>query len=58
VVESGRYDLVVTGHTHERKISDSGTVTVNPGELCGYLSGEMTMALLDTDRMECEFVSL
>ncbi|AAB85751.1 metallophosphoesterase [Methanothermobacter thermautotrophicus] len=58
VVGSGRYDLVVTGHTHKRKFSDSGTVTVNPGELCGYLSGERTLALLDTDSMKCEFVSL
>ena len=58
VIESGRYDLVVTGHTHERRFSDSGTLTINPGELCGYLSGERTAALLDTDSMECEFVSL
>ncbi|MGB9837373.1 metallophosphoesterase [Methanothermobacter sp.] len=58
VAGCGRYDLVVTGHTHEKSIVSAETITVNPGELCGYLSGESTLALFDTDRLSCEFVRL
>ncbi|MEJ8542072.1 metallophosphoesterase [Methanothermobacter wolfeii] len=58
VVDCGRYDLVVCGHTHRPEISDSGALTVNPGELCGYLSGKRTLALLDTDRLSCEIIEL
>jgi predicted phosphodiesterase len=31
---------------------------VNPGEVCGYLTGKSTIALLDTDRREAEIIEL
>jgi len=31
---------------------------VNPGEVCGYLSGKSTIALFDTDRREAEIIEL
>jgi len=31
---------------------------VNPGEVCGYLSGKSTMALLDTAKREAKIVEL
>jgi hypothetical protein len=49
--ESGGYDVVVRGHTHRAKIEKiDDTLNVNPGEACGYLTGERTVAFLDTER--------
>jgi predicted phosphodiesterase len=31
---------------------------VNPGEVCGYLSGKRTVAIVDLDRMEAEIVEI
>jgi len=54
---SGEYDLVVYGHTHEpdvRKVGD--TLVVNPGEACGYVTGERSVAVLDPDKLEVEII--
>jgi putative phosphoesterase len=47
----GGYDVIVWGHTHRASIGEEGGVlVVNPGEVCGYLSGRCTIAFLDTAR--------
>jgi len=54
---SGKYRVVVRGHTHKaetRKIGE--TLMVNPGEACGYLSGKRTIALLNPETLNVEFV--
>jgi len=57
LVASGKYDLVVLGHTHKPEIVKRGrTLVVNPGECCGYLSGKRTFAVLDTDSMNAEII--
>jgi hypothetical protein len=49
--ETGGYDVVVTGHTHRAKIEKrNGVLYVNPGEACGYLTGERTIAFLESER--------
>lgn len=53
------YDLVVYGHSHEARTYKKGkTTVVNPGEVCGYLSGKSTIALLDTVTREAKIVQL
>ncbi len=48
---SGGYDVIVKGHTHRASIGEEdGVLVVNPGEVCGYLSGRCTLAFLDTAR--------
>ena len=48
---SGGYDVIVRGHTHKSSISeDNGILVVNPGEVCGYVSGMNSVAFLDTDK--------
>ncbi|MEJ2567732.1 MAG: YfcE family phosphodiesterase, partial [candidate division WOR-3 bacterium] len=54
---SGIYDIVLHGHTHEYYIKKD-PLTVNPGELCGYLSGKPTFAIIDLGKLECEIVEL
>ena len=55
--KSGIYDIVLHGHTHEHYIKKD-PLTVNPGELCGYLSGNATFAIIDLENLECEIVEL
>lgn len=55
----GRFDLVVFGHTHESRLERVGeTVLLNPGEVCGWLTGRATVAVVDLERMEVEMVGI
>lgn len=56
--ESEQYDLILYGHTHEIEISKGRNLVVNPGELCGWLSGKCTLALWDTKTNEAEIVEI
>ena len=56
--KSGKYDVVIRGHTHQMSVSDGKTMVINPGEVCGYLSGEKTVILLDTVDLSWEAVHL
>ena len=58
LVKSGAYDLVVRGHNHRAEIVQGGTSVVNPGEVCGYLTGRRTVALIDLDKMQARIVEL
>jgi len=47
------YDVIVHGHTHKPEIQrKNGVLAINPGEVCGYLSGKATVGLLDTSSMD------
>jgi len=55
---SGGYDVVVHGHTHQANLTEQGkTLVVNPGEVCGYLSGKSTFAILDASTRKARLVS-
>jgi putative phosphoesterase len=59
LVDSESFDFVVHGHTHKADVYRRGkTLVVNPGEVCGYLTGRSTMALLETDKREVEILEL
>ena len=59
LINSEGFDVVVHGHTHKAETYRKGkTLVVNPGEVCGYLSGKSTIALLDTDKREAEIIEL
>lgn len=50
-----RADVVITGHTHEAvNRTDRGTLWLNPGECCGWVTGRCTAAILDTDGPSAE----
>jgi putative phosphoesterase len=48
VLKNTNYKVVVFGHTHEPKVEwlEDKTI-VNPGEVCGYLTGKRTFAIFD-----------
>jgi putative phosphoesterase len=59
LAESGHFDLVVYGHTHEpeiRKVKDA--LIINPGEICGWLYGKPTAAIVNLEIMDAEMVPL
>jgi len=59
LVDSGSFDVIVHGHTHNAEVYQKGrTLVVNPGEVCGYLSGKSTIALLDVDKRKARLVEL
>jgi putative phosphoesterase len=59
LINSQSFDIVVHGHNHKTDVYQKGkTLIVNPGEVCGYLTGKSTIALLDTDRREAEVIEL
>lgn len=59
LINTGAYDVVLHGHTHQAGTSRTGkTLVVNPGEVCGYLSEHATFALLDTEIMNVQFISI
>jgi len=59
LINSGYFDFVVHGHSHNAESRQKGkTFVLNPGEVCGYLSGRSTIALLDTNKREVKIVEL
>jgi len=59
LIRSQFYQLIICGHSHQAKRYVSGaTVIVNPGEVCGYLTGESTVATIDTETKRVEITGL
>jgi len=59
LISSDCYDVIVHGHVHEAKAYKKGkTLIINPGEVCGYLTGKPSMAILNTRTMEAKIVLL
>lgn len=54
----GKYDVVVRGHTHKLEVVNGETMMINPGELCGYVTGDKTIILLDTDDLNHEIIHI
>jgi uncharacterized protein len=56
---SGRYDIIIFGHTHKPDIRKEGTtLLLNPGEAGGWLTGKSTVALLNPGKPEAEIIGL
>ena len=59
LADGGGFDVVVHGHAHNSEVYRKGrTLVVDPGEVCGYLTGKSTVALLDTIKHEAKIVEL
>ncbi|UCD01163.1 MAG: metallophosphoesterase [Promethearchaeota archaeon] len=60
LANSGRFDIILSGHTHSlsNKKLDNGVLVINPGEVCGYLTGKATFAIIDVEKMESEIIEL
>ncbi|NHI93174.1 MAG: metallophosphoesterase [Candidatus Lokiarchaeota archaeon] len=53
------FDVIIRGHTHQPIIKNiNGTLVINPGETCGYLTDKSTIAILDTAKMEAKLIEI
>ena len=56
---SGAYDVIIYGHTHHPEISRRGkTLVINPGEACGWITGQATVAILDLDKLKADLIKI
>ncbi len=52
LADSGHFDLILYGHTHALEIYERNRcLCVNPGEVCGYLTGRRTVVCLYLDEL-------
>jgi putative phosphoesterase len=59
LADSGHYDIVIYGHTHEPEIREKGkTIVINPGEAGGWLYGKSTVIIFSLKSMGGEIVEL
>lgn len=59
LAHSGRYDVIIFGHTHRPEIRRLGsTLLINPGETGGWLTGQSTVVLFDPRRQEADLIPL
>ncbi len=58
LAESGKYDVIIYGHTHKVDIQRRKGLVINPGAGSGYLSGKATVGILDLDTLEIEIVEI
>lgn len=59
IASKNMFDLIVSGHTHEKSVRRiGGTLWVNPGEACGYLTGKSTVGIYDSSKHEVEIFEL
>lgn len=59
LINANYYDIVIYGHTHKAETYTVGkTLAINPGEACGYLTGQATMMILDMAHLAVKTISL
>jgi putative phosphoesterase len=59
IIECSLFNLVVYGHTHKVDVNEFGkTLVINPGEVCGYLTGESSLALFHIETKKVNIIKL
>ena len=56
---SGKYDVIIYGHTHFRDIRTvNKTLIINPGEATDWVCGKGNLIILETDSLELKEIEL
>ncbi len=59
LAETGKYNVILYGHTHSFDVEKiNKTLVLNPGETCGYLTNQGTIALLNLEKLEFRKINL
>jgi putative phosphoesterase len=58
IAQSGEYDIVIYGHTHQIDARQEKSLILNPGEVGGWVTGKSTVAIVDLDNLEVEIREL
>ena len=56
--QSGMYDVIFYGHTHQLDVRKGKPLIVNPGEACGWTTGRETIGILNLETMDVEIIDL
>lgn len=57
--KAGEFDLCIHGHTHEyREETINNTILINPGEIQGYLTGNVTFVIFDCETKKIQKIEL
>lgn len=51
-------DIIIYGHSHKVDIKKGKPLIINPGECGGWITGESTVAILDTHDLNTELITL
>lgn len=51
LIGSGKYDLIIYGHTHKIDIREGCPLVINPGECGGWVTGRSTVVIVDLGAM-------
>ena len=58
LAQSGEFNLVLYGHTHRRTLRNvRDNLVLNPGEVYGYITGEVSFAVVELESLSVEFYS-
>ncbi len=50
-------DILICGHTHRPEIKhNENKLIINPGEVCGWLTGKSSLVILDTEILKTELI--
>jgi len=52
IADSGHFDVIVYGHTHEIDVREEGVLIINPRECGGWVTGKSTVAVWNTETNE------
>ncbi|MEM0371289.1 MAG: metallophosphoesterase [Ignisphaera sp.] len=59
LASTGHYNIILYGHTHEVDVLSRDSILVlNPGEVCGYITGRQSVAIIDIDTMKFNIIDL
>jgi putative phosphoesterase len=59
IINTQSFDVIIHGHTHKADTYKRGkTLIINPGEVCGYLTGRSTISILETEALKVETIQL
>lgn len=58
LAKSGKYDIIIYGHTHRIDLREGKPLIINPGECGGWLTGESSAAILNTKQLKAEIIKL
>ena len=58
-VNSGQYDIIIYGHTHEVDMrKEKGVIILNPGEAGGWISNKYTIGIIDISNLKAKVIEM
>jgi putative phosphoesterase len=58
IIAGGLFDYIIYGHSHEVDTRRGNVTVINPGEVCGWLTGKATIAIIETSTNEVSIPEL